>query len=66
MTWKRFHLLLCVLVAAIAVIRIVTGNYLGAIIPIILAVIFGSIAADFPILSRLRRIWRLIRKTFFG
>ena len=65
MTWRRFHLVLCVICAVIAVLRIATGNYIGAIIPLVLAAIFGSIAADFPLLDRIRRIWRLGRKTFF-
>jgi hypothetical protein len=63
MTWKRFHLVLCIICAAVAVLRIVTGNYIGAIIPIVLAVVFGSIAMDYPIIKRIRQIWSLGRRT---
>ena len=65
MTWRRFHLVLCIVCAAVAVLRIATGNYIGAIIPIVLAAIFGSIAADYPLLDRVKRSWRLGRKTVF-
>lgn len=64
MSWRRLHLMLCLIVVVVAILRLATGNIIGAIIPIILALIFGSIAANYPIVSRIRRIWRLLRKTW--
>jgi hypothetical protein len=61
-TWRRFHLLLCLIMVAITVLRLLTGNLIGAIIPAILAVAFGSVAANYPITSILRRIWDRVRK----
>ena len=60
MTWKRFHMILCVFMAVVAILRVVTGNIIGAIIPAFLALVFGSIAFDYPIFSRLRRVWKLL------
>jgi hypothetical protein len=51
---------------AIFVLRLVTGNIIGAILPLILAAVFASVAFDFPLLSRVRRVFRLIRRVFFG
>ncbi len=62
MTWRRFHMGLCIFMAVIALLRIVTGNLIGALIPGAMAVVFGSIAWDYPIFSRLRQIWRLVRR----
>jgi hypothetical protein len=61
-TWRRFQLLLCLVMVAIAILRVITGNLIGAIIPALLAVVFGSIAADYPILSTVRRIWSRVRR----
>ena len=62
--WRKLHLVLCVVVAAIALIRLVTGNVLGAIIPIALALVFASIAFDYPLWQRLRRLGRLVTRIF--
>ncbi len=62
LTWRRFHLLLCLIMVAITILRLLTGNLIGAIIPAILAVAFGSVAANYPITTVLRRIWDRIRK----
>ena len=61
-TWRRFHLLLCLIMVAITILRLITGNLIGAIIPALLAVAFGSVAANYPITSVLRRIWDRVRK----
>jgi hypothetical protein len=62
MSWRRLHLVLFLIVVVVAVIRIATGNLLGAIVPLIMAVIFGSIAMDYPLVTRLRKIWRAVRR----
>lgn len=62
--WRKLHLVLCVVVVAIALIRLVTGNVLGAIIPIALALVFASIAFDYPLWQRLRRLGRLVTRIF--
>ena len=64
MSWRRLHLVLCLIVIVVALLRLATGNLIGAIVPIILAVIFGSIAADYPLWPRLKKIWKLIRRTW--
>jgi len=61
-TWRRFHLLLCLVMVAIVVLRIVSGNLLGALLPLVLAAVFASVAFDFPLMSRARRVWRLLRR----
>jgi hypothetical protein len=62
MTWRRLHWLLCLIAVVVAILRLASGNILGALLPIIMAVIFGSIAADYPLISRLQQIWRFLRK----
>ena len=62
MTWRRFHLFLCLLMLVIFLLRLGTGNLIGAIFPLILAALFGSVAFDYPLLSRLRRLWGLGRR----
>jgi hypothetical protein len=50
----------------IFVLRLLTGNIIGAILPLVLAAIFASVAFDFPLWSRLRKVFRLVRRVFFG
>ncbi|MFZ5786034.1 MAG: hypothetical protein ACOY3Y_06295 [Acidobacteriota bacterium] len=61
-TWRRFHLLLCLIMVAITLLRLITGNLIGAIIPALLAVAFGSVAANYPLTSVLKKIWDRLRK----
>jgi len=63
--WRRLHLVLCLLMVLVAVVRLATGHLVGAVVPFVLAAVFGSIAFDFPLLSRLRGLWRLLRRTVF-
>lgn len=62
MTWRRFQWLLCALMAVIALLRLLTGNLLGALIPAALAVIFGALAADVPIWQRAKQLWGLVKR----
>jgi hypothetical protein len=62
MTWRRFQWLLCAAMAVIALLRLLTGNLLGALIPAILAVIFAALAADVPILQRAKQLWGAVRR----
>ena len=62
MTWRRFHLILFAVMVAIFLLRLATGNLIGAIIPLILAGFFGSVAFDYPVLSKLRRLWWVARR----
>ena len=66
MTWRRFHLLLCLIMVVVGVLRLATGNIIGAAFALILAAVFGSIAAEYPLLSRLRDVWRLVRRHWPG
>lgn len=47
---------------AVAVVRIATGNLIGALFALVLAVVFGSIGSDYPLLSRLAQCVRLVRR----
>lgn len=61
MTWRRFHWLLCGLMVVVTVLRLMSGNIIGAAISLVLAALFGSIAADYPLWGRLkqaRKLWR--------
>lgn len=62
MSWRRFHLVLCLLMAFIAVMRAMTGNIIGAVVPAVLAVVFGSVAFDYPLIKRVRQLWALFRR----
>ncbi len=62
MTWRRFQWLLCAAMAAIALLRVLTGNIVGALIPAALAVIFGALAADVPLWQRVRQLWGLVKR----
>ncbi len=66
MTWRRFHLVLCIIMVVIGVLRLATGNLVGAAFALVLAAIFGSIAAEYPLLSRLRDVWRFVHKHWLG
>jgi hypothetical protein len=50
--------------AVVFVLRLLSGNVIGAIIPLVLAAVFASIAFDFPLISRVRRAWRMVRRLF--
>ena len=62
MTWRKFHWLLFLVVVVVAIIRIMTGNLLGALVPIVMAIIFASIAADYPLVSRVKQTWSMARR----
>ena len=66
MTWRRFHLFLCVVTVVVFVLRLMSGNVIGALFALVLAAIFASVAFDFPLLSRLRRTVRLVKRVLFG
>jgi hypothetical protein len=66
MTWRRFQLLLCLIMVVVGVLRLASGNLIGAAIALALAAFFGSLAADFPLLSRARDLWRLASRHLFG
>lgn len=62
MFYRKLHWVLAAVVLAVAVIQVVTGNLPGAILPLILAAIFASIAADYPIIRGARRAWKWLRR----
>ena len=62
MTWRRFHLVLCLVMVVVFVLRLSSGNLIGALVAMALAALFGSIAFDYPLLSGLRRLWQLGRR----
>ena len=66
MSLKRLQIALCLVMVLVGVIRLVTGNLIGAILPFVLAAIFASIALDYPLISRVRQIARLVRRTLRG
>jgi phosphatidate phosphatase APP1 len=65
MFYRKLHWVLAAVVLAVAVIQIFTGNLLGAILPLVLAAIFASIAADYPIIRGARRAWKWLRRLLF-
>lgn len=60
MNWRRFNLLIATLMLVIALVRLATGNLIGAIIPLVLAALSYTSATNYPLLERLRQIWRLL------
>jgi hypothetical protein len=62
MTWRRLQLLLCLLIAAVAVIRFLTGNLIGGLITAAIAVLLFSWTTGYPLIGRLRRGWRFVRR----
>jgi len=61
MSWRKLHLILFALMAVVAFLRLMSGNILGALVPLVLAAVFGSIAFDYPLLARVRQLWKLLR-----
>jgi hypothetical protein len=66
MTWRRFHLLLCLIAVVVGVLRLVSGNIIGAVLAFVLAAVFGSIGADYPLLPRLHDLARMAYKRWRG
>ena len=62
MTWRRLHFVLFLITVVVALIRISTGNIVGAVFTILLALVFASVAFDFPLIDRLRTIWQLAKR----
>lgn len=60
MTWRRLNLILFILTALVAALRILSGNLLAALLPAAVAVYCGSVAFEIPIVQRVRQIARLI------
>jgi len=58
LTLRRLQIALCLVMVVVGVIRLLTGNLLGAVVPFVLAAVFASIALDYPVVSRLRQIGR--------
>ena len=65
MSYRKLHWVLAAVVAAVALVRFFSGDLLGAIFPLVLALIFASIAADYPIIRGARRAWRALRRWIF-
>ena len=61
MTWRRFHLLLCLVMVVVTLLRLASGNLIGAAVSALLAVVFGSIGLDYPLLAKLRGLIRIVR-----
>lgn len=60
MSWRRLNLILFVLMVVVGVLRLFTGNLLGALIPLAVAVYCGSVAFDYPVVTRARQIARFL------
>ena len=60
MSWRRLNLILFVLMVVVGVLRLFTGNLLGALIPLAVAVYCGSVAFDYPVVTRARQIGRFL------
>jgi hypothetical protein len=61
MTWRRLHLILCLVLLLVSLFRLATGNFLGGLFTLGLAGLFGFIAADEPLRKRIRGLLRLLR-----
>ncbi len=66
MTWRRFHLVLCLIMVVVGVLRLASGNLIGAALALLLAAVFGSIATDYPLLTKSREAWRFVRRHWPG
>jgi len=62
MFYRKLHWVLAAVTLAVGLLQILTGNLPGAILPILLAAVFASIAADRPIIGSARRAWRWLRR----
>lgn len=62
MTWRRLQILLCLIIAAVAVIRFMTGNIIGGLLAAIVAALLFSWTTGYPLLGRLRAVARLVRR----
>jgi len=60
MSWRQLITLLALIVAVVAVLRLATGNIIGGLVSAAIAVVLWSWAADYPLLKRLRQVWRFI------
>lgn len=60
MDWRRLQLLLCLIIAGVAVIRFMTGNIVGGLVSAAIAVLLFSWTTGYPLASRARRLWRLL------
>jgi hypothetical protein len=61
MNWRKFHWVLCIIAAAVGVLRLLQGNLVGALFSLALAGLFASVAAEIPLLTRLKKIVRFWR-----
>lgn len=62
MSWRRLQIALCLIIAAVAVIRLMTGNIIGGLITAAIAALLFSWTTGYPLLGRLRSVWRLLRR----
>lgn len=62
MSWRQLIYLLAMIVAVVAVLRLVSGNIIGGLITGAIALWLWSWAADFPLVKRLRQAWRLFNR----
>ena len=60
MSWRSLCWVLFILMLLVGLLRLMTGNLLGAFLPLVGAVYFGSIALDYPLVNRIKRIARLV------
>ncbi|MBW2734416.1 MAG: hypothetical protein JRH20_18670 [Deltaproteobacteria bacterium] len=61
MTWRNLCWTLFILSLVVGVLRLMTGNLLGAVITLALAAYLGSVVLDYPVLKRLKQLLRLLR-----
>jgi uncharacterized protein (DUF58 family) len=66
MTWRRFHLVLCLIMVVVGVLRLASGNLIGAALALLLAAVFGSIATNYPLFTKSREAWRFLRRHLTG
>lgn len=62
MSWRLIQLLLCLVVALIAAIRLATGNIIGGLFSAAIAIVLFCWTTGYPLLTRLRRLYRLLRR----
>ena len=60
MNWRRIQVLLCIAIAVIAVLRFLSGNIIGGLVSAAIAVVLFSWTTKYPLVSRIRRAWRLL------
>ena len=62
MTSRQLLTLLAIIVAVVAVLRLLTGELISGLLTAILALALWSWASGYPLRKRAGQLWRLLRR----